>query len=88
MRRSNKKDKSKDINLNQAQVTIELTLSMVAVLILLVGVVRLFVWFNDTLIRRERAYERSLLGNFPSSGDGLGHVLSNPTQNLDLIKGD
>lgn len=40
-----------------AQTSIELTLAILCVLILLIGISRLFVWLNQSLVERQEAYE-------------------------------
>ena len=52
--------------LQKAQVTLEISLTFVAVLLFLLGMLRIWFWFNDDLYQRQRDYisTRSNLGSW------------------------
>jgi hypothetical protein len=44
---------------SKAQVTVELTLALLACVIFLIGVVKVFVWFNQCIVERQEAFQKS-----------------------------
>lgn len=50
----------------KAQVSLELVASLIACLILIVGVSRIFVWMNESIVKRQENYQ---LGRKISSSD-------------------
>ena len=42
-----------------AQVAIESTLAIVAIFIFLLGIMQIFLWFNRSMISRQKAYQRT-----------------------------
>jgi len=51
----------KSLKSKRAQATIELTAAWIVLLILLIGATGLFLWFNATMVNRQRQYERTRL---------------------------
>ena len=45
----------------KAQVVIEMTIAWIVLLVFLMGATGLFIWFNLTLVERQKAYERTRL---------------------------
>lgn len=61
--------------LTKTQVALEATLSLVVVFILLAASAKIFVWFGDSLVGRQKAFEatRSILRNVKGEISGVAH---------------
>lgn len=49
------------IKSKRGQVTIEMTVAWIVLLVFLMGATSLFIWFNTSLVKRQKAYERTRL---------------------------
>ena len=54
---------------NQAQVAVEFVLASLVIFMLLVASAKLFVWFSDTLVERQLAFEKSREFGTPATKD-------------------
>ncbi len=43
----------------RAQVALEFTIAFICTMLFLIGTVQLFVWFGNTIVNRNRAYEKT-----------------------------
>ena len=60
---------SKSINKKKAQATIEVTLAFICFFLLLFGTLKIFIWMNERMVRRQQDYEATRV-EAGSIGDG------------------
>ena len=67
----------------QAQASLEVTVALIGALLLLFGSLKIFLWINDRLVRRQQAYESTRA----AAGRSTGAVMWNePSAKLSVFK--
>jgi hypothetical protein len=75
-----------NLNGRKGQATVELSVALILVMLLLVASVKTFVWINEKIVRRSRAYEatRVSAGQAPLQAVNVQPITSATTSQLEL----
>ena len=65
------------------QASLEVTVALIGALLLLFGSLKIFLWLNDRLVRRQQAYESTRAAAGRSTGAVMGYE---PSETLSVFK--